>query len=384
MYDDAAIAAQVRATISPFTTDDALPVTRVYPAIEHAVPELVAEAVEIRVAQTARAAHISYVEAPDGIFIVAGVPHQVNVAAHTTQFSTLVVTVAAISPGASTLVRRSTSTIVQTIGRFQKIQLYTSGVLLPAKDHILAAAAVALRTAYECLLEYTAKRLATLRNQTASVMYAALRRNLAAELADNVWLYAFADGQGFYIPDDQARGVAAARLQRRRLTTTRSPGILLTDFVTHVLPLERTFSREAIKEGKPVTGVFAAAPYADEGVGVTEEAVYDARALITQPVARVNDAIVVAGYPISLASEIQPTVTNVAPHLQLALEESTSALHSHLSDLRALAAGKETSETGSWLDAFELKPNLFGLGVNFNELIGRLVNERRHRKRKTA
>jgi len=382
MYDRAAIAAQVRATLAPLLSNETTTILHACREIENAVPELVAESVEDTLSDASTQIGMTYVEAPDGMFVVGAIPHQVNVAPHPTRLSTLVMTVAAISPGDSPLVRKAAKATVHALGRFNHLQLFTSRVLADAQPLILAAATIATETAYDCLLEFTALKLRSLRSKTAAAMYGTIRSEMPSALADNVWLYAFTEGQSFYITDDAARRRAAERVAAKRIGTRRSPAHLLADFITHVLPREKTFSGEGCKDGRSVVGPFATAPYADEGVGVTEQAVYQAHGLIATPVAELNDSFVVAAYPISMVEEIQPRVTTIAPKLQKALENSTASLHQHLAELRKVSVSATDDSASNWFETLELKPNLFGVGFNLNALIAQIVHRRRQNKRK--
>lgn len=377
-YQDYEIASEIRratATILEPLRDASL--RDAYERIEAAVPALVQRAVAIELRAIAVKEGVTYIEGPLGAAVYASIPHEIVVTPHHTRPTLLLVTVRAPLRGSSPLVRGHGNASVARLGRFSQVRTTTSRILASHRDELAGAGSRALQAAYEELMAWTLSRFAGIRDDAATALYARLRELIPESLRDAVWLYAFASGQGFYVPDSRARDVLFDRVGQRTLNTTQSPIALAADFLAHVLPYDKTYSKNAVEAGTPIEGVFATAPYADGGLEITEAAVYQTAALFTQPVASAGKAILLAGYPSQLRSELEIPIQRAAKVLQPVLANTASALHQQLAQIKELDPTAQKTFGRTIAKHIGVRPMILGLvDVDIKGLITDLAGKK--------
>lgn len=381
-YAEYEILSEVRRSVaSTLVTLGSAPLHEAYDALESIIPALVRRALAIQLRWVAFEQRTTYIDGAYGSIVIGGLPHDISVASHGTNPNLLVASVRATIPGSSPLVRKPARGRTERLGRYSHIHLSTSHRLLPAQDRLIAAAILAVQVAYEELMSWTLERFAGIRDDSATALYQCLREFLPDAFRHDVWLYAFASGQGFYVPDIEAREVVFERVRRRTVDTIRSPLALASDFMTHVLPFEKTFSRHAVQGGEPVRGIFAAAPYIDEGVGITESAVYKSEGLYTQPLASAGKALVVAGYSLEHRTHLEGPLREAGRALQPLLENTAAALHQQLSQIKDLSEGAKSTFGKKLVKHIGVRPVLLGLvELDLKALASELFGPRKSRK----
>jgi hypothetical protein len=298
----------------------------IYARLEERIPHCVVDAIKKEIALFAAERRLPFVTSPYAELILRNVRHQIIVVPDENSFEILRVTVFAAEPSESPPAEKLTPANIEGLGRHSQIELQTSVALLHAQERILEAAKVAVETAYEELNIFTMDTLGGLDNRAGDALYSEVRRLLPQQLADHVWLFAFSGAQGFHVPDERARDVALTNLGRRINCGSRSPLALAADFVTHVLPFERTFTRIALNSG-PIVGLFDSAPYADQGLGFAEAAVYNANGLAVQALSTFDgNQMISVGYPVELQSELEAELTAMGPALQGILQSNSVAV----------------------------------------------------------
>ena len=305
LYPDLEIITRARDAILGVTRSNTEPIVGTLEAVEREVPGIVEAALLTRLRYEAWSARVSYTEQARS-FRYNDTAHEIIVAPDPDIPNVLRLRVAATpQKNRPPVVRKPVRKRVEHFGRFNELRLVTSRLILPIQEALLEAAALALSVAYQQTLEWCRARFDAIRNSAASALYAQIRRLVPEHLSRELWLYAFSDTHGFYIPDAAAADVAFKSVRQRRVRTIQSPLALIADFLTHVLPYDATFSRVALTTGKAVVGEFDTAPYAGGGLATTEKAIYGADALVTQPLARTNRAALVVGYPVFLREDLE-------------------------------------------------------------------------------
>jgi len=382
LYARLEIAATARAVARNLLVGtEQIPLRDVYDRLEAAVPQLVESAVVAELRYVAASKRIVFFAGAGSSFVYDSVLHESNVTPHATQLSTLAVALLEGNANVPAVTNERPTASITGLGRYETVELQTSEGLAPLHKQILAAACDALGSFYSEMMEWTFRRFSTLRTDAAIALYDAVRRAVSEPHAENVWLWAFALDQnsytGSYIVDQRAREVVFDRATSRRDRTKRSPAALATDFLTHILPLEKSFTWRSIATGKPAAGEFATAPYLDEGMNTAEQAVYQSAGLIVQPVASSDASILVAAYPADLGSHVMRPLESAATELRRLLCATEEALHSHRRDVETIVKGKPESLASSLWSSLELKVPLPMMELDIKKLFSKIAAKKR-------
>jgi hypothetical protein len=101
-----------------------------------------------------------------------------------------------------------------------------------------------------------------------------------------------------------------------------------------------TFSKYALEANKPVTGMFETAPYASEGVAITEASLYKSEGHVTQPLVKTGKSLLVIGYPIERQVELEEPLRQASLHLDEGMLRVGSALRQQLRAIETISKGK--------------------------------------------
>ena len=368
----AVIADDVRSAFATLPTDE-MTIGEVHSRLESTIPQLSLAAIDTLFsgAITLRTTH--YANDHQGNILFEKTLYQVLVVPHASKTSALVITIRPVTPREISMDKKRSHIDLDCLGRYRSVHLYAPSTMAHLRERILNAVSTVLRVAYDWLFEKTMRRMRGISDVAAKTIYTELRRTIPSELVDQVWVYGFSGGQGFYMPDPIAQDVAITRLRERDLHTTRSPLNLAVDFMTRIVPIEQTIIKDVIAARTHATGYFAEAPYAGDGFAVAEQSIYKSNGVVAQPLARLGDAIIATGYPAALASDLTPRLSAIAPSIESALTKCASDIDQQLADLRSLIPRPKT-RTSEWTEVMELKPNIFGIGINGNAILNWFMN----------
>lgn len=295
---------------------------------------------------------------------------EIRITFHAHKPNILQVAIPCIDSRQSRFVRKPLREPINGMGRFSEVRVFTAEKFLTWQENIAEVVRATIESGYKWLYGYIWNALENINQATATALYSELRQSLPSNLVDNIWLYAVTETQGIYIPDNRSRIIILDRVSKRTVVTRQSPLSLAVDFSTRILEYDKLFSKIVFATDQTLESTFVDAPYADCGLEVAEEPIYRAKDLAVQPLVREGSARLVASYPLGLREELEPLLKKKRKDLKAIMERSMESLHKQL--LQIEHNSKQSKSTGSIINTarwLELKPNIFGLGFNINQIV---------------
>jgi hypothetical protein len=191
-----------------------------------------------------------------------------------------------------------------------------------------------LESGYRWLTEYVRATLNGLRTETTEALYSYLRQLFPAKIVDDIWLYAIVEQHGIYVPDSLAFQAAIERVSQRRIATSQSPVRLATDFSTRLIEFDKVFSKIAISQDSTVVGRMVEAPYAGSGIELAEEAIYQSKEFVIQPLVREGKVLLSAAYPTPIRSLVEPVLKKEREQFRQIIKLRASSYYGMIQRLR--------------------------------------------------
>jgi hypothetical protein len=226
-------------------------------------------------------------------------------------------------------------------GRYTTIALTLDPRLADLGDGLTEALAQHFRSAYRRLEAYVVKLLLDIEYKVANHLYAEVRSVLDEHLASQVGLYALLDRENAtYLLDPQAILAVLNYATQSRMSTSPSPLKLTALLVRGWVRPEETVAKHVLGSVTPISVEFAEMSYptAPE-LEIAEESWYG-RAALVQPLVRDGHIRLVAAYPVSCRSHIEPVLENISGRLAEILER-------HAKETSRLGR-KSRDGTGHW------------------------------------
>lgn len=255
-------------------------------------------------------------------------------------------------------------------GAFSKAEVFTPRHL-PYAESIAETVRLRIERSYRDRTQDFLEDLGRREAKTAAPAYAALRRHLPERAANRIWLYQVEGDQGRYLTDNRCSNLLLAELAARSQSERpRSTLSLAEAFATRTLPLRDTFSDRALRERCTLLSNVTKARYADGAFEFAEQDVMGGEVMITRPLVTEGRIRLLAGYPVQIAGQVDSALTELTPDLKTICSNHAGGRWADWGSSRNIAIANEY---------LNLKPALFGVGLNLNALITSYLERRRRR-----
>lgn len=300
----------------------------------------------------------------DEYFVFDDRNYRVLAVEHPSRRNVLAITVRAVERGGR-LIRRPLEVQLDSLGRYVKLSVRFDSGLARHQYGVAEVLKAVVESAYRWLTEYVRLALEQLSNDTAEDLYSHLWQVLPPRLAENIWLCAIAEDHGLYIPNRLSRDRALAKAAQRSCDTRESPLELVAEFTTEMTRFDEMFAKEVLRTGLPTPVNLPRAKYSWSGFQVAEEAIYQTEQIVTHPLVREGNTLMVAGYPAGLRQDIEALMEREKPTLKEILERRATTLRSLIRDInRRGILSRIPSELSAHAGAFagEFTKRVFGTG----------------------
>ncbi len=260
-------------------------------------------------------ADVRFVTGPSPSFVYDNMIYEIRTLEHPTHFNSLRI-------------------VIRSTGKYVEVRVTTDRAFLACQSLIAEAAVLVLESGYRWLTEYVRATLNGLRTETTEALYSYLRQLFPAKIVDDIWLYAIVEQHGIYVPDSLAFQAAIERVSQRRIATSQSPVRLATDFSTRLIEFDKVFSKIAISQDSTVVGRMVEAPYAGSGIELAEEAIYQSKEFVIQPLVREGKVLLSAAYPTPIRSLVEPVLKKEREQFRQIIKLRASSYYGMIQRLR--------------------------------------------------
>jgi len=308
-------------------------------------------------------------------FLFKNEVYEIKITEYAYNDNILQIAIRRLNSRASKLLKRPLRAKIDSLGRYAEFQVFIEQALAEFQSTVGEVCVVVLEAGYRWLAEYVRTALDGLQNRIADDLYSHLRQLFSEELVENIFLFGIVDKSGIYLLDDLGRRAALERAARRKVTDALSPIEVVTNFSTTVVELERLLSKKAIAEDITLEGSFLESAYAETGLNLSAIVIYESSQFVVQPVVREGNTLLVAAYPPKIRSSVEPILQRTRRDFERITEQGASTLRTVMRNVLhqgSLPRLKLNNPIPSWqekTDYLELKPNVFGIGINLNNIM---------------
>lgn len=321
-------------------------------------------------------------------FSYDNVMFELKVTEYATNSNILQITVRGTNPKKTKFEKKPSKTSIDSLGRYNEIQVATDKIF-NYQAAICDVAKLVLEAGYRWLSEYVRVALDELQDQIADDLYSHLRRLFPDRIVENIFLWKAVDRKGVYVPDDLARRVAINRASKRKFSSSLSPIEIITTFSTATVELDKLVSRRAVAEDSIIEGNFLDAKYADSGLDLAEIVIYQSQRFVAHPVVREGKVLLIAGYPVEIRPIVESVLRKERTNFQMILSRESSAILRKVEEVKSQGALPKLDPEelpNTWIvrtvSNIELKPNIWGVGFNLNNIILEILKKYYQRRKK--
>jgi ribosomal protein S17E len=197
-------------------------------------------------------------------------------------------------------------------GYFTQVFVAANSTLKSHFSRICELIQLIFETSYQWLTELLLKKLSELQMGGSIALYNYIRVVFKAEskafFANKIWLGVFTEDKGYYLLDKDTSKHVLELLNRREYRSTKSPIYHLLHLTGLIMPYEKSVSRHAIQENKPIDFPLRKVAYISDDLDLlkTEEQMVQGGMYSLYPISVSKKLRLVAGYPTRYKSEILP------------------------------------------------------------------------------
>jgi hypothetical protein len=371
------IDSQVRIELDSLsTTFSTLTLESICEAVENYIHNRLREFLFEEVRLIAEANHYLFRKISSKRFAFNNIVYELKIVEYASNDNTVQISLRTVNPAKSHYVKRPLMIALDSLGRVTKIQLTTDATFTLHKGALAEVAKITLESGYLWLSEFIRKTLNSIQNAAANNLYSLLRRLFNEKTVENIYLWKVEDRKGVYVIDDLVQRAALNRAAQRDELNALSPVEAISNFSTTEIDIDLVISKQALAEDQVLEGDFVNQKYADTELDLAEIVIYRSKRFVTHPLVREGKILLLAAYPVELRERVELTLQRERQNFKRILELESLAIQrttEAISQQGALASFDPDKLPDTWLvriaETIELKPNIFGLGVNLNSLL---------------
>jgi hypothetical protein len=309
-------------------------------------------------------------------FLYGTVVYELKAVEYASNSDILQIALRAINPVKSHYDVRPMRVALDSMGRYTEIQLTTDTIFATYRQSLVEVAKMVLEAGYRWLMEFTRHTINAIQVNAVNGLYSLLRRLFNEKVVEKIFLWKVVERKGVYVVDDVKLGAMFNRASERDVIKNASPIEIITNFSTAIVDLDTVISKETIAKDKALEGDFLEQRYAETGLDVAEVVLFETRRFVSHPIVREGVTMLVAAYPVELRPLIEPVIKRERNTFERIVKSEQMTIQKIITDVTSQGALPNLSLDelpDTWLvrivESFELKPNIFGIGVNFNNLL---------------
>lgn len=210
-------------------------------------------------------------------------------------------------------------------------------------------------TSYQWLIENLLKKLNELEINGSVPLYNYIRVVFKTEskafLANKIWLGVFTEDKGYYLLDKDTSKHVLELLEKREYRSTKSPAYHLLHLIGLIMPYDKSASRHAIQENKPIDFELSKVAYISDDFDLmkTEEQMVQGGMYSVYVISGTKNMRLVAGFPTRYKSEILPVLEKHQNEIAVLYETQLQNLERYIQLLRKNFAHINWSQIGDFI-----------------------------------
>jgi len=150
---------------------------------------------------------------------------------------------------------------LDSLGRYLRVALHVPREFEDYIRDLATVVRVVYESGYRWLAEFVRASLRDLQSRSGEDLYSQIRLILPPKVAERVWLYVVADGQGIYVPCETNREMLFSLASDRVLPRNETPLRVVSAFCTEVLEYAGLFAKIAIEQDRTIESDLANPDY---------------------------------------------------------------------------------------------------------------------------
>lgn len=262
--------------------------------------------------------------------------------------------------------------ISEAYGQFLSFDLTFPKKVRVKKEEVQDLVTTVFETGYNWFFEKTLEMVRREEDRLGYGLYSFARTVIHSKaLLDSVWFASITKGFGFRLLNEAVARESFRLIKPNAAKFKRSTNVLVAELLNTKLPEEQLLMIKAITAKTTIDANLRNAAYnrTDSLYAATLKALYGQNHFTVYPVYESDRACVVALCDTKTKNEIIPILTRHQAELSAICRSSIGGIHGLLESLKARTEGL----LGVVWDASIIKPTVFGVGVDIQKLINRLI-----------